>query len=497
MQRPSLAENQHRQLARARPTLLQWPVISLPVVALLALASPAVADDAVRSDTVAKSHAVSANSIKETVRALLARSVMASRDPDPEVSAAAGGLGIAQAVNIKPPRGASFHQRGVEASLVEATTVNRSLTARKGTPERRGDVGTAPALPPAVETAQQIGFSSASRTPGRGIDERLQRAAEAGQGQDETYAFLLLNERLSPEIERDLEFSGVTVLGPHGDAFKVRVPLSRDDLEAVAGKPYVHSLSYSLPEQKLSTGLSQSAATSAGAVELFPVIINLFEEDPQGAFIDRLTGLGVQVGQYDPALKAYTALVPAGSLRALTDLDFVLFIELEGSSGSGHDQSMATNGVDYIRAAGFNGAPITLGILDTGFMLGTAAATQHQDLSKNGCGINFTTDAAGVWNDQNGHGTHVLATITGTGTANSRYRGVAPGLGTQNRIRAAKIWGSAGTGQNAWLRDAMDYMGNATSCDAPRPQVLNISGGSSGTNLTGTDSESRKLDSKV
>ena len=75
-----------------------------------------------------------------------------------------------------------------------------------------------------------------------------------------------------------------------------------------------------------------------------------------------------------------------------------------------------------------------MGLLDTGAMAGSAAATMHRDLNKNGCGINFTSDAAGVWNDQNGHGTHVLATISGTGTAKVRFRGVATSIGAGERI---------------------------------------------------------------
>ena len=148
----------------------------------------------------------------------------------------------------------------------------------------------------------------------------------------------------------------------------------------------------------------------------------------------------------------YQALATPDQLRALAALDFVLFLEIERRGGGGHDQSMATNGVDYIRSAGFFGGGTVLGLLDSGAMLGSAAATMHDDLNKNGCGVNFTSDAAGVWNDQNGHGTHVLATIAGAGTAQARYRGVATALGGRERIRVGKIWKSDNTGLNSWLR---------------------------------------------
>ena len=38
-------------------------------------------------------------------------------------------------------------------------------------------------------------------------------------------------------------------------------------------------------------------------------------------------------------------------------------------------------------------------------MVGGAAPVPHVDLNKYGCGVNFTTDAAGVWDDERGHGT--------------------------------------------------------------------------------------------
>jgi hypothetical protein len=162
---------------------------------------------------------------------------------------------------------------------------------------------------------------------------------------------------------------------------------------------------------------------------------------------------------------------------------------------------MASIGVDYIRPGApgttFSASAIPVGIMDTGFMLGGAAATPHVDLNTNGCGINFTTDAADVWNDQHGHGSHTLGTIIGRGVGDSRYRGVGIGIGDAQRVRAAKIWTSAGTGSNAWMESAMDFFDDPTACGSNMPLVVNISGGASGTNFVGTDDTSRKLDGKV
>jgi len=53
-----------------------------------------------------------------------------------------------------------------------------------------------------------------------------------------------------------------------------------------------------------------------------------------------------------------------------------------------------------------------------------------------------------------------------------------------------------GKGLTSWTESAMDFLSEENDC-SPRPQVINFSGGASGTKLTGTDSTSRKLDTKV
>jgi len=356
------------------------------------------------------------------------------------------------------------------------------------------------------ETGRPLSFSSGVAAPASGVDPALKAQADRlrAQGQPFVYGFLLL--RVPPEgaIQKTLAQLGVTLLGPHVHHQKARLPVG--SLDAVAALPEVESITVSPPAQKLSSELGALRAAqvgpSAAASAALPIVINLFEADTSGAFRQQLEAQGAVVGEYDPALYFYRAVATWPVIDRIAALDFVLFLELIRPTSPGHDQSTPLIDVDWIRPGGsfptrYSGASSTLGILDSGFMLGTAAAVMHDDLNKNGCGLNFTTDAAGVWNDQNGHGTHVLTTISGTGTANSRYRGVATGAGSTNRIRAGKIWKSDNTGQQSWMESGMDFMSNASECDSPAPLVINISGGASGTGQTGTDSTSRKLDDKV
>ena len=108
-------------------------------------------------------------------------------------------------------------------------------------------------------------------------------------------------------------------------------------------------------------------------------------------------GQAVEIAEYDPALHFYRAVATWPTIDAITALDFVLFVELIRPMTGGHDQSTPLVDADLIRPEArsfpprFSGASTTVGIMDTGFMVGDGAAVMHSDLSKFGCGINFTT----------------------------------------------------------------------------------------------------------
>jgi hypothetical protein len=121
----------------------------------------------------------------------------------------------------------------------------------------------------------------------------------------------------------------------------------------------------------------------------------------------------------------------------------------------------------------------------------------HRDLDKAACGQNFTNEAGSAFRDLRGHGTHVIATIAGTGTVEPRFRGVAPGVGSIEQIRAAKITDKTGRGDTSWAESAMDFMSAFGVCTSAPPEVINLSYGVEGTGYTGTDKLSRKLDDKV
>ncbi len=440
---------------------------------------------------------VSLEDLRREIGAIAAVSV--THAPTPSETSAPKGVAPVPVTLEKtlPPRAAEHPQVSeTTMTLVRSKAVRSKRDAPKAAP--KGDRVVAP--PPSWRT---IGYTDTSYEPQRGVEASLLTPSPRSRERGYTYAFLILNEQLSAALEKKLQSLGVQILGLHGSAVKVRVPADPARLKAIATLRAVESLGLPRKDQKIEVAVRDAAQRYRDKLPALPVIVSAFDGAAMEELKTWLARAGATIGRVDSQLYSVSTVLPANRLDELADLDAVLFIELSRPGSSGHDASMAVMGADYLRPGGFgtrfSGAPIILGILDTGFMVGGAAATTHQDLNKFGCGRNFTSDAAGVWNDQNGHGTHVLATATGTGTAQARFRGAATGVGGSGttRIRAAKIWNSGGTGTETQELNGQDYMDDGPDCGSGRPQVVNVSGGASGMNQNGTDARSRRLDQIV
>jgi hypothetical protein len=434
---------------------------------------------------------------QSTVEPSSPRAAGASAEPEPPTAA-------------EPPPGGETQGPGREMAPVPVSPLAAEKGARKPVPPQllQSYLSNSPSQEALARWSdwRKVSFSSGEFVPERGLDTAMLASLPALQaaGRSSVFALILLDQNPSPVLERELQALGILLLGRHDELVKAEIPLGA--LEALVELPSVEWVGFARTWQKISTDLRAllDLSNPAGALPLeLPVTINLFAPDADGAFRRALESSGATLGKYDPDLLAYRAVASKEAIETIAELDFVLFVEPIREGTVAHDQSAHTLGVDYIRPGGsgarFGAAGIPVGILDTGFMVGSAAATTHQDLDKYGCGVNFTSDSAGVWNDEHGHGTHVLGTISGTGTADSRFRGVATAVGSlsTSQIRAAKVWNSTGNGANSWMEDAMDFMDDASACGGPRPLVVNMSGGLAGDSFTGTDSLSRKLDEKV
>ena len=367
-----------------------------------------------------------------------------------------------------------------------------------------------------TDTGRGLRFSSGGLAPASGLDPALAADTHGlrAEGRQSVYGFLLLRVPVDETLQNKLAGVGVELLGPHDDHHKARLPVA--SLQAIAAMPEVEWVGVSAQWQKLSSELSalrggkgQTAVVGPG--DSIPIVINLFDGDDNGNFRRQLEAAGATLGRYDADLRSYRAVATGPVIDTIIGFDFVLFVELIGLAHPTLDESTPLIDGDLIRPGTttygiprFGGYSIPVGIMDSGFRMGVNG---HDDLYfKEGCARNFTNDGLSAFNDQLGHGTHVLGIIAGTGSANSRYRGMAPSVGLLGGggIRAAKIFKKddsapdGATGNINWTMAAMDWMAQAQDeCGFPMPWVVNYSGGGDGNYLTGTDDESRRLDLHV
>ncbi|MCW2637837.1 MAG: peptidase, partial [Dactylosporangium sp.] len=122
-------------------------------------------------------------------------------------------------------------------------------------------------------------------------------------------------------------------------------------------------------------------------------------------------------------------------------------IWLDGRVRPALDRSTAQIGAPAAWQAGIDGHGVKVAVLDTG------VDATHPDLAgRIKQAQNFTSSADTV--DRFGHGTHVAATVGGTGAAsNGSRRGVAPGAD----LLIGKVLGDDGSGYESWIIAGMEW----------------------------------------
>ncbi|MFI6762293.1 S8 family serine peptidase [Micromonospora sp. NPDC050417] len=148
-------------------------------------------------------------------------------------------------------------------------------------------------------------------------------------------------------------------------------------------------------------------------------------------------------------------------------------IWLDGKVRPVLDRSTAQIGAPAAWQAGYDGTGVKVAVLDTGI------DQTHPDIAgKVVLAKNFTTSEDTV--DHFGHGTHVAATVAGTGAGSGGTRkGVAPGAS----LLVGKVLGDDGSGSESWIISGMEWAA------AQGAGVINMSLGGGATDGTDPMSE--------
>lgn len=161
-----------------------------------------------------------------------------------------------------------------------------------------------------------------------------------------------------------------------------------------------------------------------------------------GRSLETLGASGVSVDKAQ-AQQFWNSLTGAAKMRAAS----MQKVWLDRKVSVALDVSVPQIGAPQAWQAGYDGTGTKVAVLDTGI------DATHPDLAgKVIASESFVPGESVV--DGNGHGTHVAATIVGSGAASGgTHKGVAPGA----KLVVGKVLSNGGEGLDSWIIDAMEW----------------------------------------
>jgi subtilisin family serine protease len=358
-----------------------------------------------------------------------------------------------------------------------------------------------------------LSFAGGSLYPPEGehVDPALVRAASNALAahRSSTFAFVMFNKRMTPARIAALESLGIETLSFHPH-YCLRVAIPVASIDACAALDFVRWVGVSTPQQKVHPVLAEQLAQQP-TLESVDVWIDVFSSDLSAGFRRELVGsaqlwdagaagaavtsgavrvqsggwqeaalqqLGVEVIEYVDSIRAFRARIAPSLLENLIDADFVQFVEPNIAPSPAHDESRPMVSNDIVQGW-YNGAVsqgVTIGHVDSGVDIG------HQDLNSVWA-VGWDMGGGGAFSDGCEHGSHVMGTILGRGSATPSLKGNAPGLaswGGGSRAFVARIFndlcGTAGVSlaNVASVMNTDFWDGAAVS---PKPMAINNSWG--------------------
>ncbi|MEE1737755.1 S8 family serine peptidase [Streptomyces sp. BE147] len=189
----------------------------------------------------------------------------------------------------------------------------------------------------------------------------------------------------------------------------------------------------------------------------------------RGMALDAIDGVALKADKKRTA--AFWADITAPRSRSAAGLEKLW---LDRKVEASLDTSTKQVGADLAWAAGYDGKGTKVAVLDTG------ADAEHPDLKGRITASENFTDSDST-DDRQGHGTHTLSTVGGSGAASDgKKKGVAPGTG----LLVGKVLNDSGSGAASWIIAGMQWavdnkadvvsmsLGSATPTDCTDPMSL-------------------------
>ena len=200
---------------------------------------------------------------------------------------------------------------------------------------------------------------------------------------------------------------------------------------------------------RISDGLAATLGTR-GPQERFNVVVT-WDRKPDVDAARNAAGPFDVYAQFQ-VVDGFAASVTAGQILALSRVPGVFRVEEDFEVSVANDEANAGFGTGLARADfDVDGTGVVFCVVDTG----VDAGHEQLDGGKVVAWKDVINGRATPYDDQ-GHGTHVAATLGGDGVGGPNaalYRGVAPGVG----IAAAKVLNSAGSGTESQIIQGIDW----------------------------------------
>jgi len=254
--------------------------------------------------------------------------------------------------------------------------------------------------------------------------------AKSAAGNQPRYYIVQSSQRVTRKWREEITALSQQVVGYlPDDAFLVKAsPEQASLISRLRGARFVGRY---LPEHKISPSLGTLAELRHSPVlsteEICPLLLSIFPEGDVNRVISTIESAGGRVESLLPgALRSYLRVgAEKERIPAIARIEDVEWIErfrpfvLVGISGreplvAEPDVQVQILKVPEVWAEGLTGAGQVIAICDTGLDVGVNGAPMHDDFEGR-IEAAYALGRPGLWNDPDGHGTHVAGTAVGSG----------------------------------------------------------------------------------